>query len=244
MLFVYFWWSLLVFYSLGFALETKEAEQQPSDNNDCVDFSKMVQKSKLEVDEENWSWLKEVDGWCHNDINSDVNQMCLNDQQEESSINDNFKEEKPMKCPAMLDDPKKNYELYKIELSDRFHKVMSGRLPENLTDIVFELIHNDMEFEQVLTVLERIREVRNKTLMLETEEEDFCETMTKQKCRRDSNLLVPQIQEFYDMILKTVDEEQKVREKRENSLWIVAEDYTKRINQYEDLLENEVHDEL
>ncbi|KAH8284980.1 hypothetical protein KR054_003430 [Drosophila jambulina] len=123
-----------------------------------------------------------------------------------------------------------------MELSDRFHKVLSGRLPEELTDIAFELIHNDTEFEQVLSVLERNLKALNETIVLQVEKEkDFCEIVIKQKCRRNSNPLVPRLQQFFDMILKTPEEEQKIREKRQESLWILAEEYTNKISQHQNM---------
>ncbi|KAH8245855.1 hypothetical protein KR038_005877 [Drosophila bunnanda] len=233
MIVIHFWWTLLVLFGPATALETKDTRQQLKQGSKTNDFSQMpVQNSQLTAEKEKLTRLKEVD---------DTTQIRSENQREEYSYNKKDGEtvdqdNTSMKCPANQNDPEDNFEFYKMELSDRFHKVLSGRLPEELTDIVFELIHNDTEFEQVLSLLERNLKARNEKLRLQAEKDgDYCEIMTKQKCCRDNNPLVPRLQEFYDIILKTAGEEQKIRENRQNSLWILAENYTNKTSQQQNL---------
>ncbi|XP_020804118.1 uncharacterized protein LOC110180776 [Drosophila serrata] len=235
MIFLPFWWTLLVLYGLGSALEAKDAKQQLKEGSKINDFSQIiVQKSK--------------------DTNSANTQIRSENQPYKQKDEAVDQDNTSMKCPAIPDEPEDNYKFYKMdkmELSDRFHKVLFDRLPEELTDIVFELIYNDTAFEQVLSVLEGNLKTRKQKLRLQVEEGDnYCKIMTKQKCCRNINPLVPRLQEFYDIILKTADQEQKIRKERQNSLWILAKNYTNRTSQQQNLTignklaETAVHDEL
>lgn len=156
-------------------------------------------------------------------------------------------------------------------------------------DAVFEAVGSDPEMERLLPVLNRnrkcaqrqqknfyqIRNDKNEKFLHQTESmvrdtmEAISEIIDQQVRRRACIPLRPDLVDFYELILKTADEEQKVREKRQSSLRVLAEDFSedvrlldpskinqktrvvkKLLNQYQDLplgdqlAAAEVHDEL
>ncbi|KAH8348429.1 hypothetical protein KR084_007280 [Drosophila pseudotakahashii] len=133
--------------------------------------------------------------------------------------------------------------------SDSYDKLITGKMSEDIVSAVFEAVGNDPGMDRLLAVLERNRkcaqqqpknfyQIRNdktdnylhhtETMVRDTMEA-ISNIIDQQVRRRACIPLRPDLQEFYDLILKTSSEEQKCREKRQSSLRVLAEDFSQDV---------------
>ncbi|KAH8301594.1 hypothetical protein KR059_006349, partial [Drosophila kikkawai] len=129
-----------------------------------------------------------------------------------------------------------------------FDKLMSGKLSEDIVDAVFEAIGCDPEMERLVPVLQRnrqkskqakdfyqIRDNKNENFLRQTEGmvrdtmHAISEIIEQQVGRRACIPLRPDLVDFYELILKTAEEEQKVREKRQSSLRVLSADFSEDV---------------
>ncbi|XP_034480137.1 uncharacterized protein LOC117785955 [Drosophila innubila] len=134
-------------------------------------------------------------------------------------------------------------------VSDSFDKLMTGKASEEIVRAVFEMVSNDPTMDPLLSVLARnrktaykrpktfyqIRNDRNEEHLQQTEEmvrktmESISDIIDTQMRQRSCIPLRPDLVEFYDMIVKTMAEQQKTREKREVKLSLLSEDYNQDV---------------
>jgi len=133
--------------------------------------------------------------------------------------------------------------------SDSYDKLPTGKMSEDIVSAVFEAVGNDPGMDRLLAVLERnrkcaqkqpknfyqIRNDKTENYLHQTESmvrdtmEAISNIIDQQVRRRACIPLRPDLQEFYDLILKTSNEEQKCREKRQSSLRVLAEDFSQDV---------------
>nr|XP_017001182.2 formin-J [Drosophila takahashii] len=133
--------------------------------------------------------------------------------------------------------------------SDSYDKLITGKMSEDIVSAVFEAVGNDPGMDRLLAVLERNRKCahqqpKNFYQIRNDKTENYLyhtETMVRDTMEAISNIidqqvrrracipLRPDLQEFYDLILKTSSEEQKCREKRQSSLRVLAEDFSQDV---------------
>ncbi|XP_037715948.1 uncharacterized protein LOC119550985 isoform X2 [Drosophila subpulchrella] len=133
--------------------------------------------------------------------------------------------------------------------SDSYDKLITGKMSEDIVSAVFEAVGNDPGMDRLLAVLERnrkcaqkqpknfyqIRNDKTENYLHQTESmvrdtmEAISNIIDQQVRRRACIPLRPDLQEFYDLILKTSNEEQKCREKRQSSLRVLAEDFSQDV---------------
>ncbi|XP_016957796.1 uncharacterized protein LOC108029793 isoform X2 [Drosophila biarmipes] len=133
--------------------------------------------------------------------------------------------------------------------SDSYDKLITGKMSEDIVSAVFEAVGNDPGMDRLLAVLERnrkcaqkqtknfyqIRNDKTENYLHQTENmvrdtmEAISNIIDQQVRRRACIPLRPDLQEFYDLILKTSHEEQKCREKRQSSLRVLAEDFSQDV---------------
>jgi len=122
---------------------------------------------------------------------------------------------------------------------------MTGKASEEIVRAVFDMVSNDPTMDPLLSVLSRnrknvykrpkpfyqIRNDRNEDHLQQTEEmlrkimESISDIIDTQMRQRSCIPLRPDLVEFYDIILKTMAEQQKTREKREANLNLLSDDY-------------------
>ncbi|KAH8245854.1 hypothetical protein KR038_005876, partial [Drosophila bunnanda] len=129
-----------------------------------------------------------------------------------------------------------------------FDKLISGKLFEDIVEAVFDAIGCDPEMERLVSVLQRnrqrskqpkefyqIRTDKNENVLRQTEGmvrdtmQAISEIIDQQISRRACIPLRPDLVEFYELILKTAEEEQKVREKRQSSLGVLSADFSEEV---------------
>ncbi|XP_043644578.1 trichohyalin [Drosophila teissieri] len=133
--------------------------------------------------------------------------------------------------------------------SESYDKLITGKISEDIVSAVFEAVGNDPGMDRLLAVLERNRKCANKQAknfyqIRNDKTESYLhhtETMVRETMEAISNIidqqvrrracipLRPDLQDFYDLILKTSNEERKCREKRQSSLQILAEDFSQDV---------------
>ncbi|ALC40837.1 CG4744 [Drosophila busckii] len=127
--------------------------------------------------------------------------------------------------------------------------LMTGRVSTEIVQAVFDTLSHDPSMEALLSVLEHNRrcatepskyfyQIRNdlNERQLQSTEEMLRQTMQtissmidRQMRQRACIPLRPDLQSFYDLILKSIDEQRKSREKRESSLRMLADDYSEQL---------------
>ncbi|BFG05302.1 uncharacterized protein DMAD_04061 [Drosophila madeirensis] len=132
---------------------------------------------------------------------------------------------------------------------DSLEKLISGKTSEAIVSAVLEAVSNDPGMDRLLAVLERnrkgcqkkpknfyqIRNDKNDQYLQHTESmvrdtmEAISDIIDKQVRLRACIPLRPDLSEFYDLILKTMDEQKKSREKRENSVSGLADDFSEDV---------------
>ncbi|KAH8285359.1 hypothetical protein KR054_008180, partial [Drosophila jambulina] len=129
-----------------------------------------------------------------------------------------------------------------------YDKLISGKLSEEIVDAVFEAIGCDPEMERLVSVLQRNRQkpshprtfyqirtdktenyVRQTEGMVRDAMLAISEIIDQQISRRACVPLRPDLVEFYELILKTSEEEKKVREKRQSSLQVLSADFSEDV---------------
>lgn len=126
---------------------------------------------------------------------------------------------------------------------------MTGKASEEIVRAVFEMVSNDPTMDPLLSVLARnrktaykrpktfyqIRNDRNEEHLQQTEEmvrktmESISDIIDTQMRQRSCIPLRPDLVEFYDIIVKTMTEQQKMREKREVKLSLLSDDYNQDV---------------
>ncbi|KAH8319997.1 hypothetical protein KR074_011005 [Drosophila pseudoananassae] len=134
-------------------------------------------------------------------------------------------------------------------MSESFQKLLTGKTSEDIVAAVFDAVENDPGMDRLLGVLERNRKCLNKRpknfyQIRNNKNEQYVkqtETMVRdtmvaisdiidQQVRQRSCIpLRPDLLEFYKLILKTSEEQQKCREKRQSSLRSLAEDFSQDV---------------
>ncbi|XP_034141105.1 uncharacterized protein LOC117591848 [Drosophila guanche] len=132
---------------------------------------------------------------------------------------------------------------------DSLEKLISGKTSEAIVSAVLEAVSNDPGMDRLLAVLERnrkgcqkkpknfyqIRNDKNDQYLQHTESmvrdtmEAISDIIDKQVRLRACIPLRPDLSEFYDLILKTMEEQKKSREKRENSVSGLAHDFSEDV---------------
>uniref|UniRef100_A0A6P4EN28 Uncharacterized protein LOC108042599 n=1 Tax=Drosophila rhopaloa TaxID=1041015 RepID=A0A6P4EN28_DRORH len=133
--------------------------------------------------------------------------------------------------------------------SNSYEKLITGKISEDIVSAVFEAVGNDPGMDRLLAVLQRnrkcsqkqtknfyqIRNDKNENYFRQTEDmvrgtmAAISNIIDQQVRRRACIPLRPDLQDFYDLILKTSNEEQKIREKRQSSLRVLAEDFSQDV---------------
>ncbi|KAH8297099.1 hypothetical protein KR044_004857, partial [Drosophila immigrans] len=133
--------------------------------------------------------------------------------------------------------------------SDSFDKLIAGRASEEIVRAVFDMVSNDPSMDPLLSVLARNRKIaykrpktfyqirndRTEEQLQQTEEmvrqtmESISDIIDTQMRQRSCIPLRPDLVEFYDLIVKTMNEQQKTREKREANLSLLSEDYNQDV---------------
>nr|XP_043066477.1 uncharacterized protein LOC108121218 [Drosophila bipectinata] len=134
-------------------------------------------------------------------------------------------------------------------MSESFQKLLTGKTSEDIVAAVFDAVENDPGMDRLLGVLERNRKCLNKRpknfyQIRNNKNEQYLkqtETMVRdtmvaisdiidQQVRQRSCIpLRPDLLEFYKLILKTSEEQQKCREKRQSSMRSLAEDFSQDV---------------
>ncbi|KAH8253067.1 hypothetical protein KR032_003434, partial [Drosophila birchii] len=128
-------------------------------------------------------------------------------------------------------------------------KMISGKLFEEIVEAVFNEIGCDPEMERLVSVLQRnrhrskqpknfyqIRTDKNENFIRQTEGmvrdtmQAISEIIEQQISRRACIPLRPDLVDFYELILKTAEEEKKVREKRQSSLRVLTADFSENVH--------------
>lgn len=124
------------------------------------------------------------------------------------------------------------------DFSESYDSLISGKVSENIVRAVFEMVANDPTMDPLLSVLSRNRKFQQKhskafyQIRNDNTEEKLQETeemvrrtviaindiIDQQMQQRSCLPLRPDLIDFYDMIMKTTAEQQKLREKRESRL--------------------------
>lgn len=133
--------------------------------------------------------------------------------------------------------------------SENYNKLLTGRLSEDIVTAVFDMVGNDPSLDALIPVLTRnnkcaakhpknfyqIRNNKNEKDLQEKEEmlrrtiESISDIIDKQMQQRNCIPLRPDLVEFYNIIMKTMAEQQKSRDKREANLRVLADDYDQKL---------------
>ncbi|KAI8037526.1 hypothetical protein M5D96_009678, partial [Drosophila gunungcola] len=119
-------------------------------------------------------------------------------------------------------------------LSNSYEKLITGKISGDIVSAVFEAVGNDPGMDRLLAVLERNRKCSQKQpknfYQIRNDKSENYLRQTEEMVRRRAYIpLRPDLQEFYDLILKTSTEEQKIREKRQSALRVLAEDFSQDV---------------
>ncbi|XP_034107491.1 trichohyalin isoform X2 [Drosophila albomicans] len=135
-------------------------------------------------------------------------------------------------------------------LTDNYDKLITGRASEQIVRAVFDMVSNDPSMDPLLSVLSRNRKIVNKypktfyqirndrteVQLQQTEEmvrrtmESISDIIDTQMRQRSCIPLRPDLIEFYDLIVKTMNEQQKTREKREANLGLLSDQYNQDVH--------------
>ncbi|EDV37896.2 uncharacterized protein Dana_GF11189 [Drosophila ananassae] len=134
-------------------------------------------------------------------------------------------------------------------MSESFQKLLTGKTSEEIVAAVFDAVENDPGMDRLLGVLERnrkclikrprnfyqIRNNKNEQHVQQTEQMirdtmmAISDIIDQQVRQRSCIPLRPDLLDFYDLILKTSEEQEKCREKRQSSLRSLAEDFSQDV---------------
>lgn len=134
-------------------------------------------------------------------------------------------------------------------MSESLQKLLTGKTSEEIVAAVFEAVENDPGMDRLLGVLERNRkclikrprnfyQIRNNKNELQVQQTEamirdtmmaISDIIDQQVRQRSCIPLRPDLLDFYELILKTSEEQQKCREKRQSSLSSLAEDFSQDV---------------